>query len=74
MGNNISLGVPSKQEGFARNLGGTRLGTALYHPLPLRDKEGVGDIGFWDGNGKWIAVCNAFHSEVRAPTSIFISR
>jgi hypothetical protein len=67
MGSNISLSLPSKQEGYARNLNGTPFGTALYHPIPLQEKEGVGDIGFWDGDGKWIAVCNAFDSEVSHP-------
>jgi len=61
------LPLPSKQEGYARNLNGTPFGTALYHPIPLQEKEGVGDIGFWDGDGKWIAVCNAFDSEVSHP-------
>ena len=67
MGSNISLPLPSKQEGYARNLNGTPFGTALYHPIPLQEQEGVGDIGFWDGDGKWIAVCNAFDSEVSHP-------
>ena len=67
MGSSISVALPSKQEGFARNLSGTGFGTALYHPIELEDKEGVGDVGFWDGDGQWIAICNAFDLEVSFP-------
>jgi len=67
MGSNISVALPSKQEGYARNLNGTAFGTALYNPIPLQEKEGVGDIGFCDRQGRWIAVCNAFDSEVSHP-------
>jgi len=73
MGTNLSVELPSKQEGFAKNLAGTPLGTALYHPIPLRENEGVGDIGFWDRDGKWIAVCNAFDSEVSLPYHLISS-
>jgi hypothetical protein len=37
---------------------------ALYHPILSREKEGVGDVGFFDADGKWIAICNAFDTEV----------
>jgi hypothetical protein len=71
MGGHLSVSFRSKQEAFAKNLAGTPLGTAIYHPIPWREKEGVGDIGFFDGDGKWIAVCNAFDAKVRAiPTSL----
>jgi hypothetical protein len=64
MGANLSVEVSSKQGRFAKNLSGTDWGTALYHPIPFREKEAVGDIGFWDAEGQWTAVCNAFDSQV----------
>jgi hypothetical protein len=66
MGGNLSVSPRSKQEAFAQNLTGTPLGTAIYHPILWREQDGVGDIGFFDGDGKWIAVCNAFDVEVHA--------
>ena len=77
MGNNSSVELRSKQEGFAENLAGTPWGTALYHPIPFREMEGVGDIGIWDAQGEWIAVCNAFDREVanfpRASLTFFLT-
>lgn len=68
MGNNLSIELRSKQEGFAENLAGTPWGTALYHPIPFREMEGVGDVGFWSlAEGQWITICNAFDREVLRP-------
>lgn len=66
MGGNLSVSFRSKQETFAKNLAGTPLGTAIYHPILWQEKGSVGDIGFFDRDGKWITVCNAFDPEVRA--------
>lgn len=58
----------SKQEGFAANLGGTALGTAVYQPVKMRDKSGrVGDIAFFDNVGKYVWIRNAFDTPVTSP-------
>jgi hypothetical protein len=64
MGAGLATPIRTKQEAFAENLAGTPMGMALYHPLLSREKEGVGDVGFFDADGKWIAICNAFDAEV----------
>lgn len=64
MGGNLTIPIRTKQEDFAKNLAGTPWGMALYHPILLREREGVGDIGFFNEDGKWIVVCNAFDSAV----------
>jgi len=61
----------STQEKFADNLGGTPLGTAVYHPIELKRSSGrVGDIAFFDENGKYQWIRNAFDSEVYCPVRI----
>jgi hypothetical protein len=58
----------SDQDAYAVNLASqSRGGTAIYHPLEFRAHCGrVGDIGFFDSQGKYIWVHNAFHTEVVA--------
>ena len=51
----------SKQEAYAQNLGGTTLGFALYHPIPMSQTRGrVGDIGFLNPDGTYQWLANAF--------------
>lgn len=58
----------SKQEGFAANLGGTALGTAVYQPIKMRDKSGrVGDVAFFNKVGKYVWLRNAFDTLVTSP-------
>ena len=55
----------SNQEAFASNLP-SALGTAILNPVPLRTKSGrVGDIGFFQQDGKYHWIRNAFHTIVR---------
>lgn len=50
---------------FAKNLLPASLGTAIYHPVELRDNCGrVGDVGFIDGFGTYHWICQAFDEEV----------
>jgi hypothetical protein len=57
---------PSKQEVFAQNLGGTPLGVAVYHPIPLKGNSGrVGDVAFFNGDGGYEWIANAFDTDVR---------
>ena len=58
----------SKQEAFAADLSGTPLGTAVYHPITMREKFGrVGDIAFFDSVGKYQWLANAFDTDVLFP-------
>ena len=60
-------GVSSRQEVYAINLGGTPFGLPVYEPIPFRDgiKVGrVGDIAFFDQEGGYQWVTNAFDREV----------
>src|SRR6202035_3953714 len=55
----------TRQESFAENLKGANLGTALYHPVQLKEHSGrVGDIAFFNNEGKYQWLRNAFHTEV----------
>ena len=55
----------STQEKYATNLWTTSLGTAIYHPIELEENSGkVGDIAFFDENGKYQWVRNTFDSRV----------
>ena len=57
----------SKQTSYAANLRGTSLGLAVYQPLPLQQdtKVGrVGDIAFFDEDGEYEWVTNAFETTV----------
>jgi hypothetical protein len=51
----------STQEKYAENLGSTVLGTAVYRPVELEETSGrVGDIAFFDRNGKYQWIRNGF--------------
>jgi hypothetical protein len=56
----------SKQDAFAKNLGGTPLGIPLYHPERFRISSGrVGDIAFFSPeNGAYEWIGNAFDAAV----------
>jgi hypothetical protein len=55
----------STQAAFSANLAGTPLGTAVYHPVPFNQRSGrVGDIAFFDENGGYKWIRNAFDDEV----------
>ena len=55
------------QEKYAENLRHTDLGLAVYHPIEFRQRSGrVGDIGFFDENGKYQWIRNAFDAEVKS--------
>jgi hypothetical protein len=58
----------SDQDAFAANLQSQcRGGTAIYHPLEFRSHSGrVGDIAFFNSQGKYMWVHNAFHTQVFA--------
>ena len=57
--------LKTKQERFAENLKDVNLGTALYHPVQLKEHSGrVGDIAFFNSEGKYQWLRNAFHPEV----------
>jgi hypothetical protein len=62
----VSMSSPkTRQESFAENLKGANLGTALYHPVQLKEHSGrVGDIAFFNNEGKYQWLRNAFHTEV----------
>ena len=64
----MSLRVePSRQEVYALNLGGTPLGLPIYEPIPFRDGINVGrvgDIAFFDQEGGYQWVANAFDKDV----------
>jgi hypothetical protein len=57
----------SKQDIFAENLKGDPMGMALFYPLPLRpgirDGGNVGDIAFFNNDGHYLWVSNAFCSD-----------
>jgi hypothetical protein len=57
----------SKQDIFAENLKGDPMGMALFYPLPLRpgirDGGNVGDIAFFNSDGHYLWVSNAFCSD-----------
>lgn len=58
------------QRNYEKNLGGTAFGTPLRHPVLFRENSGrVGDVGYFDHNGNWRWIRNAFDSQVN-PTSI----
>jgi hypothetical protein len=58
----------SIQEKFAKNLSPSPHGTAIYHPLVMRQRSGrVGDIAFHDFEGKYKWIRNAFDSDVLCP-------
>jgi len=55
-----------KQEAYAANLKGDPMGMAVYQPIQLRREipvGRVGDIAFFDNEGGYIWVSNAFCSE-----------
>ena len=55
----------STQEAYAYNLKGKPLGTAIYRPvLLLNHSRRVGDIGFFDREGRYKCIRNAFDVEV----------
>jgi hypothetical protein len=57
----------SKQKSYAANLRGTPLGVAVYQPIPLQNETKVGrvgDIAFFDEDGKYEWIANAFDIEV----------
>ena len=57
----------SKQAAYATDLRGTPLGLAVYQPLPLQQEEKVGrvgDIAFFDEDGKYQWIANAFDIKV----------
>jgi hypothetical protein len=57
----------SKQNIFAENLKGYGMGTALFDPLPIgleiRDVGNIGDIAFFDEDGRYRWISNAFRSD-----------
>jgi hypothetical protein len=57
----------SKQDIFAENLKGYSMGMALFDPLPIgpeiRDIGNVGDIAFFNEDGRYRWVSNAFCSD-----------
>ena len=54
----------SDQDEFASNLQ-SALGIAILAPVPIRSKSGrVGDIGFFQHDGKYRWIRNAFHAPV----------
>ena len=56
---------PSVQERFARNLEGVCPGVAIYHPIKFDEHSGrVGDVAFFEQDGTYRVLRNAFHSEV----------
>ena len=61
----------SRQDAYAANLSlSNALGTAVLNPVPLRPKSGrVGDIAFFNRDGSFEWIRNAFHSEVY-PTTV----
>jgi hypothetical protein len=70
----------SKQASYAANLRGTPLGTAVYQPLQMQPETKfgrVGDVAFFDEEGKYEWITNAFDREVHLHTpflfSIFLS-
>ena len=57
----------SKQTSYVANLRGTPLGLAVYQPLPLQQETKVGrvgDIAFFDDDGKYEWITNAFDTKV----------
>jgi hypothetical protein len=59
--------MPPKQIQFAANLNGTSMGMALYEPILYREGMhfgSTGDVAYFDSNGDYKWVCNAFASEV----------
>lgn len=57
-------GTLSRQSTYAANLS-CELGLAIYSPIALRSKSGrVGDIGFFQHDGSYEWIRNAFHSPV----------
>lgn len=53
------------QDRFARNLSGSYPGLAVYNPIQLRSHSGkIGDIAFFDENGRYMWIRNAFDIEV----------
>ena len=64
----------SKQSSYSANLRGTPLGIALYQPLQLQPETQVGrvgDIAFFDEDGRYEWITNAFDRDVSTPLDIF---
>ena len=58
---------PSKQATYAINLKGTPMGTAVYQPIQLHPESKVGrvgDIAFFDEEGRYEWITNAFDTKV----------
>lgn len=55
----------SKQDAFNANLQSIQLGIAVYGPIEMRQYSGrVGDVGFFDREGKYRWIGNAFYDMV----------
>ena len=55
----------SFQAAYSANLKKQGRGVAVYHPLiPRQYSHAIGDIAFFDGDGKYRRIANAFDSEV----------
>jgi len=59
--------VANQQATFAANLGGTSLGMALFDPIEFRENMlygRVGDVAYFDSEGSYKWICNAFDTDV----------
>jgi hypothetical protein len=66
--------MANKQASYARNLGGTPLGIAVYDPVELCSNSGrVGDIAFFDDTGRYRWIRNAFDSVVNLGLSYLLT-
>jgi hypothetical protein len=56
---------PSIQERYAKDMKEVHSGVAVYHPIKFDDHSGrVGDVAFFNHEGTYRWLRNAFHSEV----------
>jgi hypothetical protein len=55
---------PSPQDEYEQNLSHSDFGLPIYSPFPFLETSGrVGDVGFFEKDGSYFCLANAFDSE-----------
>src|SRR5216117_1343013 len=63
----------SPQDEYAENLKNNNLGLPIYRPIPCVENSGrVGDVGFFQRDGVYCCLANAFDAKVLLTYSIML--
>ena len=63
----------SPQDDYAENLKNNDFGLPIYHPIPCLENSGrVGDVGFFQRDGVYCCLANAFDAQVLRISSIML--